>query len=164
MTTQRVTSFTVGRGRAAVWEGSVLAQVDAGYVPTLLHRLEVYKHEFAYDDAASWAIGVDAITRQQEEFLMDIGQRIIQEVRAIRDGDQTSEYDMGEENAYFVSATSLLDLWTLTDSYGQQQQQQLEDVKAKLDEVKEAILAGGGGGDPEAWARLDQIIFLLGAL
>ena len=108
MTTKRVTPFTVGRGSVQPWEGSALVQVNAPFVPTLLHRLEVYKSRFTYESDADWGAGLDLVNRQQMELLMDIGDRLISEVRALRHGTLTPETDRNPQiDPYTVQLPTL---------------------------------------------------------
>lgn len=86
MTSRRPTPFTVGPGIVASWEGTALVQLDARSVPMMLHRLEVYKLRFPYSSDEDFLAGYQFHTRAQEELLMDIGDRLILEVRAMRGG------------------------------------------------------------------------------
>lgn len=162
MTTRRRTSFTVGAGRAVAWEGTALVQMDAGYVPTLLHRMEVYKHRFAYPDAAAWATGWYAVTAQQEALLMDIGDRLLAEVRALRNGSFTDE--VGRDLTVDPFTLALPTLGTVQGTigfYGDEHRNRLDTANTTLAEIRDLLTQQGGGeGIIE---RLDMLIFLLGA-
>lgn len=163
MTTRKPTSFTVGKGRAVAWEGSALVQVDAGFVPTLLHRLEVYKHEFPYSSAEEWAIGVDAVTRQQEQLLMDIGDRLISEVRALRNGQNTELAERDPQvDPYTLTSWTLQRLGDTTGEGLNTANNHLDNANYLLGEIK-ALLEAQAGGETGQLEALQQIIFLLGA-
>lgn len=163
MTTKRVTPFTVGRGSVQPWEGSALVQVNAPFVPTLLHRLEVYKSRFAYESDADWGAGLDLVNRQQMELLMDIGDRLISEVRALRDGSATLPEERDPLiDPYTLTSMSLSRLHDIVNETGITTNGHLNNANNLLGEIKTILEAqsAGEGGQLEA---LQQIIFLLGA-
>ena len=163
MTKTSPNSFTVGRGTVASWEADVLVQVAANYVPTLLHRLDVYKLEFPYDNPQDWETGVRFVNAQQEAFLMDIGERIINEVRATRDGAFTpAEARDPLIDPYTLPLTSLRTIAASVDDTNADISAILATTNQTLSDILAAVQAQGGGQD--VLDRLDTLIFLLGAL
>lgn len=163
MTSKPITSFTVGRGIAAPWAGDALVEVTASYVPTLLHRLEVYKLEFPYDDPDAWGDGIDLANRQQEALLMDATDRIVSEVRALRDGELTPLEDRDPQlDPFTLSLSSLRTVAFEVSEQGAALSAQLDTANQTLADILTAVQAQGGGED--IIERLDVLITLLGAL
>lgn len=163
MTSKRVTSFTVGKGIALPWEGTVAVEVAAFYVPTLLHRLEVYKERFAYSTDEEYGQGLDLVNRQQEAYLMDIGERIISEVRATRDGAFTPvEARDPQADPYTLPLTSLRTVAASVDDTNADLSSLLGTTNATLQEILVAVQQQGGGEG--VLEKLDVLIALLGAV
>lgn len=163
MTSKRPTSFTVGRGTVLPWEGTALVEVAAFFVPTLLHRLEVYKERFPYETDADYQVGLDLVTAQQEAYLMDATDRIVSEVRALRMGTLTSEeYRDPQLNPYTVPLTSLATLTNIVLDFDEQVSASTAQTNALLTEIRDQLAAGASGED--VLERLDILITLLGTV
>lgn len=162
MTTWRTTPFTVPGGVTGTWNGSVLAEVHAPYVPILLHRLEVFKEAFVYESEAEEAEGLDLVNRQQEALLMSAVDRIVSEIRALREGPLTPELARDPNlDPYGLNLTSLLDIAQDTTSIVQSVRDGSGTVLDELRLIRQALAEGGG---EDIISRLDTLIFLLGAL
>lgn len=163
MTTKRLTPFTVGRGFAGTWQGDALVEVSANCVPTLLHRLQVYTLRFPYDTEEDYAEGYQFHVKQQEALLMDIGDRLISEVRALRDGIATAEAAKDPTlDPYTLPLYSLRALGQDVDDNTLELGAKLDTATVVLQDILAAVQAQGGGeGIIE---RLDTLIVLLGAI
>lgn len=163
MTRRPITSFTVGPAPVGLWEGSVLVEVSALYVPTLLHRLEVYKLGFTYEDDSAQGEGLDLVNAQQEAILMDAADRIVSEVRALRDGNQTpAEARSPELDPYTLPLTSLRTIAAEVGDTNADLSALIGQTNTTLEEIK-AALAGGASGE-DVLGRLDVLIALLGTV
>lgn len=69
---------------ATSWEGAELVEVDPAYVPMLLQDLEPRKVKSLWTSPEQWAIGYDAVCKQQEALLMGAREDIIREIRSAR--------------------------------------------------------------------------------
>jgi len=162
MTKKRPTSFTVPAGIVGSWAGSVLAEVHAHFVPILIHRLEVFKEAFVYASEAEEAEGLDLVNRQQEALLMSAVDRIVSEIRALRDGPATPALARDPElDPYDLNLTSLSSIAQDTTSIVQSVRDGSGTVLDELRLIRQALAEGGG---EDIISRLDTLIFLLGAL
>lgn len=140
---------------AITWTATVLAEVDAAFVPTLLRDLEARKTPALWESDAAYLLGYDALCKQQEALLMNIGDRLISEVRALRNGDQTPvEARDPQADPYTLPLASLLGINTaLVAADGR-------DVASILQGI-EAILQQQGAGEEGQLEALLQIVALL---
>lgn len=162
MTAKRPTAFTVPAGITGPWNGSVLAEVHAPYVPILLHRLEVFKEAFVYETEADEAEGLDLVNRQQEALLMNAVDRIVSEVRALRDGPLTPVLARDPNlDPYDLQLTSLSTIAQDTSSVVQSVRDGSGTVLDELRLIRQSIAQGS---QEDVLERLDTLIFLLGAL
>lgn len=163
MTNKTPSSFTVGKGIALQWEGTVLVEAAGFYVPTLLHRLEVYKLSFPYEDDDDAALGETLTTAQQEALLMNIGDRLISEVRSLRDGNQTpAEMRDPQLDPYSLPLTSLRTIAASVDDTNADLSTLIGQGNQLLTEIRDQLAAGAGGED--VLERLDILITLLGTV
>lgn len=162
MTTRRPTAFTVPPGIAGQWAGSVLAEVHTPYVPVLLHRLEVFKEAFVYESEADEAEGLDLVNRQQEALLMSAVDRIVSEIRALRDGPATPALARDPNlDPYDLQLTSLSTIAQDTSSVVQSVRDGSGTVLDELRLIRQGLAEGS---QEDVLERLDTLIFLLGAL
>lgn len=162
MTTWRTTPFTVPGGVTGTWNGSVLAEVHAPFVPILLHRLEVFKEAFVYETEADEAEGLDLVNRQQEALLMSAVDRIVSEIRALRDGPATPALARDPElDPYGLALTSLRDVAQDTANIALSVNDGSSSVLDELRLIRQALAEGGS---EDIIGRLDTLIFLLGAV
>lgn len=164
MSTNRVTALSIGRYSVPAWEGTALCQVDARYVPMMLAAIESRKVSFALPPGDERATTYDGWCAQQVELLMSIGERIINEVRAGRDGvDTPLEARDPAADPYTLNLTSLRTIAVGQDVVVQSINTLNEDNQRKFDEVITAI-GDSGASQEDIGQALDMIIFLLGAL
>lgn len=162
MTTKPLTPFTVPGGIAGQWAGDVLVEMHAPFVPILLHRLEVFKSAFVYETEVDEAQGLDLVNRQQEALLMSAVDRIVSEIRALREGQATPVLARDPNlDPYGLQLTSLLDIAQDTTSIVQSVRDGSGTVLDELRLIRQALAEGGG---EDIISRLDTLIFLLGAL
>lgn len=119
----------------AQWEASVLVQADAYWVQVMIADLEPRKARALYPSDEDHAIAYDAICKAQEALLMDIGERIIMEVRALRGGDAITTAIRDQDSDPFT-----LPLQTLAGIGNN-----IDLARAKLEEIRLLIEAGGNG-------------------
>lgn len=154
MTKKRVTPLTRARSSAYPWAGTVLVQVDARYVPTLLNDTEARKLRFTWNTDADYATGYEAICRQQEALLMDIGERLISEIRATRAGNLTPLLDRDPAtDPYTLQLPTLGSLEAQLISGGRSAAAILASI--------ETILQSQGAGEEGQLDALLQIVALL---
>lgn len=95
------------------WEGKVLVQLSPEYIALTLRDLEAYKTRALWVTDADYAVAYQALCKQGASLLMDIGDRLIREIRATRDGQDTP---MAARDPQIDPFT--LDLFTLRDIAG----------------------------------------------
>lgn len=157
----RVTPWHKPPAMIAPWVGQVLVEADAHLVTLIVRELEPRKARAFYDSDEAHAVALDAICRQQEKLLMDIGERIISEVRASRNGQDTvAEYQNPALDPYTLPLTSLADINTT----GRDTVTALSSVSDTLVEIKALLEAQSGGNLEDVAGKLDTVIMLLGAL
>lgn len=128
--------------------------MDPAYVPIILADLEPRKVRNLWTDEASYQAGYDGIVKQQEALLMGAVDRIISEVRAVREGDATLlEFQDPTLDPYTLPLVSLATLQDQVFISGQDAVDKLEEIRLILEAQGE-----GEGGQLEA---LLQIVALL---
>lgn len=140
----------------------ILADLPANCVHIVLSSIETRKGRSFWVDKNAWIEGLQALCEFQRRLLMDSTERIISEVRALRDGDQTPlEWRDPTVDPYTFPAWSLRDIGQATfeirestnnSGYG--------GLLTVLEQIRDNLAAGGETGVLD---RLDQIILLLGA-
>lgn len=153
MTTKRITSFSRPRVTVVPWEGTALVSVDARFALTMLRDIEARKATNFYPDHAAFVVGYDTVCKAQEALLMDIGERLIMEVRALRgvDDDHPEIYDPASD-PFSLSLGTVMDGTRATDN-----------ATAKLEEIRLLLESMSGGEDmEEVLDLLGQAVVLLG--
>lgn len=159
MSGRRVSQFTKPRYSPAPWEATVLVQIDARYVPTAWRDLEPRKLRFNYSDDAEFAIGYNSTCRYQEALLMDVADRLISEVRALREG-AGSPIDTRDPalDPYGLALVSMADLIDRAEDGNAT----AADMLTELQAIRAAVETGGIDG-AGLFEKLDTLILLLGA-
>lgn len=84
MSRRQVTPWLRTPYPATSWDGVELVEVAPAYVPMLLQDLEPRKAKSLWTSPEQWAIGYDAVCKQQEALLMGAREDIIREIRDTR--------------------------------------------------------------------------------
>lgn len=162
MTTRKVTPLTVGVSFAYPWENTVLPVVSARYVPMVLASLESRKLRFAWVSEADYVLGYDSICRLQEALLMDAADRIISEVRALRDGTTTPPALRDPQlDPYTLDLTTLADIDTSVGVVSTEVINANTAIVGELQAIRALLEAQGGEELTEILGKLDILIALL---
>lgn len=150
---KRVTPWHRPIVTVAPWEGSVLVQADASFVPVMIAELEPRKAAHFYPTNELHRVGYDAVCKTQEALLMDVYTGLVREIRALRGVD---ELDAG----YDDPAT---DPFSLRMGHIEKVAVELEGSRALLQEIRDQL---ANQQSPEELAdiveQLGQIALLLG--
>lgn len=161
MSTQRVTPLAISYQSATSWDAQILVGLDASYVPMLLADTEARKLRFAWASNDAYAVGYQAVCELQEALLMSIGDRLISEVRALREGTLTpTEARDPELDPYTLPLASLRDLSTQVTTIAGAVAQGGDTVLSELQAIRASLQAEN---NEEVLERLDTLILLLGA-
>lgn len=142
-------------------DNTTLSVIVSDYIPTTLSALETRSSRSFWITDEDFARAYNEIKRQQWELLMDATDRIINEIRAIRQGDNTPEnFQDPTLNPYSLGLTSLEDIqFNLQDNNGT-----LAQIAARqeilLGEIK-TILENQAAGEGSELEALLQIVALL---
>lgn len=162
MTPTSITAWSRGRVNAVSWETSVLPAVDARYVPMVLADLEARKLAYFWETPAEHEVGYQALCEMGVSLLMGIEDRLIAEVRAIRDGSLTPLADRDPlADPYELPLTTLNTLNTSVQEVVSSVDIGAVDTVAKLEEIRLLVEAQGGGDLTEVLGKLDILIALL---
>lgn len=163
MTGKRFTNFYEDTLIAPTDVKFVLADVPAQYVPTTLSAIETRKYKSFWLTTDDWHTALDYLTLFQERLLMDATDRIVSEVRALRDGAFTPEDARDPEiDPYTLPLTSLRTIAASVDDTNADISAILANTNQTLQDILTAVQAQGGGEG--VIERLDTLILLLGAL
>lgn len=156
MTRNYISPWYRARYSVTEWDAQLLCEVSAAYVPTILADLEVRKTPRLSENEAAYALDYQNICEQQVALLMNIGDRIISEVRAGRNGNQTPlEARDPSLDPYELDLASLLGInVALVAADGR-------DVASILQSIEAKIEASGVDSD-EILGLLQQVVLLLG--
>lgn len=87
---------------------TTLSVIESALIPTMLSALETRKGRSFWAGYSSWSEAYQDLCKQQWELLMDAADRIVLEIRALRDGVQTDPaYRDPNVDPFTVQATSL---------------------------------------------------------
>lgn len=142
---------------------SILADMPVNSVPFILSAIETRKGYSFWETKEDWYRALDFLNKAQVRLLMDSTDRIVNELRAMRNGTATDPaFRDPTLDPYTLPLSTLGNLNFNTFTMLTEFQAYRPEIIAKLEEVRQAILASGGGA--ESLEKLDTIIFLLGAL
>lgn len=132
-----------------------LSIIVSGFVPAVLSALETRKASSFWVDETSWEAAYQAVTRQQWELLMDATDRIVNEVRALRNGQDTP----------LVDRNPLLDPYTLDLASLRSIERRLQNATGEqagelLGQIRDILQSQGVGEEGQLDALL-QIVALL---
>lgn len=139
-----------GRAFGEEWVGEVFVTLSPSYIRLSLRDLEAYKTPALWVTNADWLVGYDAICKQGASLLMDATDRIVREIRALRDGVDTplAEQDPALD-PFTLGLTSLRDIEeTQLDPAGTTAQ-----ILARI----EALQTAANQGDAESLEELLRI-------
>lgn len=93
------------------WSGDVLVALSPYYIRMSLRDLEAYKTPALWVTEADWLVGYNAVCAQGASLLMDATDRLVREIRALRDGVDTpiAEQDPALD-PFTLGLTSLRDI------------------------------------------------------
>lgn len=164
MTKRRLTNYFEDTLEAPQIVDFILADLPANYVPTALSALETRKGRSFWLTRDDWLTALQAISLFQQRLLMDATDRIVNEVRALRDGQLTPpEARDPQADPYTLPLTALTDINSNLQFQTQEVGDRLDTANNLLVEIRDAVLAQGGNPE-DIIGRLDTLIFLLGAL
>lgn len=131
----------------------ILVDVSVEGVPILLNGLEIRKASRNWTDQSEWEAGYQWLARQQEAFLMDASNRIIDEIRQTRGALVGQELVPTDPELTAVYPGVSLRQLLYDDTSG------LEGINEKLQVLVDQAVAENSEEQLEA---LQQIILLLG--
>lgn len=141
----------------------ILADLPVALIPAALSALETRKGRSFWADTNEWDAGLDALNLFQVRLLMDATDRIVNEVRALRDGTTTPLPSRDPlADPYTLELTSLRDVNAQVSGQRLEIDAQLTAANETLQLILTAVQEGGSGED--VIERLDVLITLLGAL
>lgn len=132
-----------------------LSEVVSGFVPAVLSALETRKGRSFWDSEPSFTAAYQANTIQQWRLLEDVTERIINEIRALRNGQDTPLIDRNPALDPYT-----LDLASMRSLEVRLQTVTGEQAGALLGEIRDILLQQGLGEDGQLDALL-QIVALL---
>ena len=165
MTSLRLTNYFENAQTVNGTGLSILTPLPADYVHIALSSLETRKSRSFWIDREEHAKALTLLAATQGGILMDATDRIVNEIRALRDGAET----IAEErdplvDPYSLTSNSLSSLNSRIFDVEKALYETLDPVNDRLVEIRD-LLAQQTGGDPEEILnRLDTVILLLGAL
>lgn len=163
MTGKRLTNYFENQLSVPVIAAFILADLPVAFVPTVLSAIETRKGRSFWVDRDQWSLALDGLNEFQRRLLMDASDRIVNEVRALRDGNLTpAEARDPLLDPYTLPLTSLR---TVAAEIGDTNAD-LSAILATTNETLQQILTAvqTNGASPDITDRLDTLIYLLGAL
>lgn len=129
---------------------TTLSIIVSDYIPTTLSALETRSRRSFWTSDADFARAYNEIARQQWELLVDATDRIVSEIRALREGTATPLVDQNPAlNPFNIELTSLRDInLALRGNEGS-----AHDALVRI----EQLLTAANEGDAEALAELLRI-------
>lgn len=104
-------TYFYGKQNAPLSLDDEIAFLPVRYIPMMIEALEARKSSAVYDNEAAYQIAMNAICIIQWELLMGSADRIISEIRAMREGKNTPLVDRDPTlNPYTLELTSLRDI------------------------------------------------------
>jgi len=155
MTKSRVTTWLRPGSSAPAWTATVLTPISAAYVPLHLRDLEAWKLASLWGGPTSYPAAYDALNLQGIALLTDVTDRIINEVRALRNGQDTAVLDRNPALDPYT-----LDLASLRSLERRLQTATGEQAGALLGQIRD-ILLQQGTTDGDQLDALLQIVALL---
>jgi hypothetical protein len=127
----------------------------------VLSDLEPRKQAYFWNSPAEHEIGYEAVCRLGAALLMGIEDRLISEVRSLRDGPLTPLADRDPlADPYTLALTSLNTLNTSAQDLITSVELGTTDTVAKLEEIR-ALIATDSGDLTDVLSKLDILIALL---
>lgn len=165
MTYKRLTNWFDSAQSVGENQDYILADLPARFVHITLGTIETRKARAIWASDEDWRDGVDALYDFMERLLMDATDRIVTEVRALRDGaftpldardPQLSPYDLPLTSLGTIDGrlqTGLADVIA-----------GVQTSNALLTEIRDGLAAQQGGDLQEVLDKMDAIALLLAAL
>lgn len=104
-----------GRNFSEEWSGAVFVNLSPYYIRLSLRDLEAYKTRALWVSEADFTEAYDALCKQGAALLMDATDRIVREIRALRNGNTTPLAD--QDPALDPFALGLVHLARLENAY-----------------------------------------------
>lgn len=165
MTSRRLTDYFEDAQTVSAVTEHILADLNVNFVHIALGAIETRKAQSFWTDKVEWDRALDALCLFEERLLMDATDRIVSEVRALRDGALTPPEAIDPSlNPYTLPLSSLRTIDNRLQTVGATIDARVAQVQDTLVEIRDAIAQLNQQDLSQVVTRLDDVLLLLAAL